>query len=143
MELYESKILSLVEENKKIVKKLSEFGIDWNTKELGKKVSTENLIFKWEAKQISPGTLGLNVKIHNNGENELNRLIAVTRASNVLLDGLEFPVGKILPGESRSQKVNVKFIDGMMEENEPVEMLFFDKSRTVLRSIRKLSLIHI
>ena len=125
------------QENRKIIKKLSEFGIDWNTKGLENEKYNEELIFKWRAEQISPRTLSLNVDIYNGGDREVSRLIAVTKASNVLLDGLEFPIGKIFPGESRSQKVIVKFVNGMMEETEPVEMILFDKNRTILRSLRK------
>ena len=124
-------------ENKKIYARLSELGIDWSKNELEKINSPYNLNLKWEAEKIGPGILNLKVQIHNVGNQKANRLIVITKASNVLLDGLEFPIGEVLPGESRSYHVKVNFSSRLMEETEPVEIILLGQHNRVLKSMRK------
>ena len=52
-----------------------------------------------------------------------------SKVSNALLDGLEFPIGKIYPGEVISRKISIKYSAGMMDEVEPVEINLFDQKK--------------
>ena len=91
------------------MRKLTELGIDWGINKSRISPLPDDLEFKWDAEQISEGMINLKVQTTNIGNEQFNRLIAVTEANNVLLDGLEFPIGKLLPGESISRKFSVKF----------------------------------
>ena len=125
------------EQSKKIFRKLADLGVDWSLNDLTKKPSPNDFDFSWESEKISDEILRIKLKIHNVGDLAANRLIAVTKASNVLLDGLEFPIGEILPGETRFQQINVKYNIGIMKETEPVEMILFDQNIDRLKTVRK------
>ncbi len=124
-------------QSRKIHRKLNELGVDWSLSEFTQTPFPEDINFKWESEKISDGILVIKVEIHNLGNQEANRLFAVTKASNVLLDGLEFPLGKILPGETRSQQLNLKYNIGDMEEAELVEVILFDNKMNQLKSESK------
>ena len=59
----------------------------------------------------------------------------LTNANNALLDGLEFPIGKIYPGEVISRKISIKYSSGMMDEVEPVEINLFEQNIKKIKSL--------
>jgi len=123
-------------ESEKIIKKLADLDIDWSLNPFIKTPYPENLKLKFELEKISTDLLRIKVKIKNVGKIIGQRLIVVTKASNVLLDGLEFPIGKLSPGEELSRTISVKFSPGMMQEVEPFEMVLYDQN------IKKLKTLH-
>ncbi len=95
------------------------------------------LILTWSAEMISTDLLRVKVNLRNSGKIDAQRLIAVTRASNGILDSLEFPIGKLVSEENTSRTIDVKIPAGMMEEQEPVEILLFDHNLKKLKSVRR------
>ena len=71
------------------------------------------------------------------GDIDAQRLIVVTQANNELLDGLEFPIGKLVPEELGSLVLDVKIHPGMMEEIEPVELQLYDHNLKKLKSVHE------
>jgi len=125
------------EQSQNIFRKFADLDVDWSLNEFAKIPSPDDLDFSWDSEKISDEILSIKVKINNIGNLIAHRLIAVVKSSNVLLDGLEFPLGKILPGENSSQQINVKYNIGIMEETEPVEIRLFDQNFNQLKSVRK------
>ena len=126
-----------LKESEIIAEALVKHGIDWSFNPYKKSSSPQMLILTWSSEVISTDLLRLQIKLKNMGEIEAQRLIAITRASNGILDGLEFPIGSILPKDSASHTIEVKIPSGMMEEYEPVEILLYDHNLKKLKSERK------
>ena len=124
-------------ESQIIKEALAKHGIDWSLNPFIKSATSEMLILTWSAEVISTDLVRLQVKLRNAGKIVAQRLIAVTRASNGILDGLEFPIGKLLPEDTASRTIDVRFPAGMMEEFEPVEILLFDHNFKKLKSERR------
>ena len=124
-------------ESEIITEALSKHGIDWSLNPFIKSATPEMLILTWSAEMISTDLLRVKVNLLNSGKIAAQRLIAVTRASNGILDSLEFPIGKLLSEEKTSRTIDVKIPAGMMEEHEPVEILLFDHNLKKLKSVRR------
>ena len=124
-------------ESEIITEALSKHGIDWSLNPFIKSATPEMLILTWSAEMISTDLLRVKVNLRNSGKIDAQRLIAVTRASNGILDSLEFPIGKLVSEEKTSRTIDVKIPAGMMEEQEPVEILLFDHNLKKLKSVRR------
>ena len=124
-------------ESEIITEALSKHGIDWSLNPLINSATPEMLILTWSAEMISTDLLRVKVNLRNSGKIDAQRLIAVTRASNGILDSLEFPIGKLVSEENTSRTIDVKIPAGMMEEQEPVEILLFDHNLKKLKSVRR------
>ena len=124
-------------ESEIITEALSKHGIDWSLNPFIKSATPEMLILTWSAEMISTDLLRVKVNLRNSGKIDAQRLIAVTRASNGILDSLEFPLGKLVSEENTSRTIDVKIPAGMMEEQEPVEILLFDHNLKKLKSVRR------
>ena len=124
-------------ESEIITEALSKHGIDWSLNPFIKSATPEMLILTWSAEMISTDLLRVKVNLLNSGKIDAQRLIAVTRASNGILDSLEFPIGKLVSEEKTSRTIDVKIPAGMMEEHEPVEILLFDHNLKKLKSVRR------
>jgi len=124
-------------ESEIITEALSKHGIDWSLNPFIKSATPEMLILTWSAEMISTDLLRVKVNLRNSGKIDAQRLIAVTRASNGILDSLEFPIGKLVSEENTSRTIDVKIPAGMMEEQEPVEILLFDHNLKKLKSVRR------
>jgi len=124
-------------ESEIITEALSKHGIDWSLNPFKKSATPEMLILTWSAEMISTDLLRVKVNLRNSGKIDAQRLIAVTRASNGILDSLEFPIGKLVSEEKTSRTIDVKIPAGMMEEHEPVEILLFDHNLKKLKSVRR------
>ena len=124
------------QEAEKIAKALTLHGIDWSLIPDQKTPIPETLKLTWLAEEVSEDLVRLKVQLRNLGDISGQRLIVVTKAGNVLLDGLEFPIGKLPTDEVKSRTLNVKFSAGMMEETEPLELELFDHNLKKLKSVR-------
>jgi carboxyl-terminal processing protease len=125
-----------LQESHKINKALAEHGIDWTLNPFLKTPAAENLSLTWFAEEISVDQVQLKVKLRNTGELAGQRLLVVTKSGNVLLDGLEFPLGLLGPDSTAEQTLKVKYFAGMMEETEPLELELFDQNLKKLKSVR-------
>ena len=54
-----------------------------------------------------------------------------------MLDGLEFPVGKLLPEKIETRSLQINISAGMMDEIEPVEMIIFDHNFQKIKSFKE------
>ena len=121
----------------KITGALAVHGIDWSLNPFLKSPAGENLKLSWSAETISDDLLQLNVQLKNEGLIDAQRLIIVTKSSNGLLDGLEFPIGRLLPEKIETRSVNINISAGMMDETEPVELIIFDHNFQKIKSFKE------
>ena len=121
----------------KITGALAVHGIDWSLNPFLKSPAGENLKLSWSAETISDDLLQLDVHLKNDGLIDAQRLIVVTKSSNGLLDGLEFPVGKLLPEKIETRSLQINISAGMMDEIEPVEMIIFDHNFQKIKSFKE------
>ena len=124
------------QESDKIIKALAEHGIDWSLNPFLKTPAAENLILSWSVEKISSDQVQLKVKLSNAGQLSGQRLVVVTKSGNVLLDGLEFPLGLLGPDKEVEKTLKVKYLAGMMEETEPLELVLFDYNMKKLKSVQ-------
>jgi len=120
----------------KITDALAVHGIDWSLNPFLKTPSGKNLKLSWSAEKISDDLLQLDVQLKHEGLIDAQRLIIMTKSSNALLDGLEFPIGRMLPGKIETRSVNIDISAEMMDETEPVEMIIFDHNFQKIKSIK-------
>ena len=123
-------------ENNKIIKALAEHGIDWSLDPFLKTPAAEDLSLSWVTEEISADQIQLKVKLRNEGQLSGQRLVVVTKAGNVLLDGLEFPLGFVGPDAEVEKMIKVQYLPGMMEETEPLELVLFDHKMKMLKSMK-------
>jgi len=120
----------------KITDALAVHGIDWNFNPFLKSPSGENLKLSWSAEKISDDLLQLDVQVKNEGLTDAQRLIIMTKSSNELLDGLEFPIGRLLPEKIETLSEHINISAEMMDETEPFEMIIFDHNFQEIKSIK-------
>ena len=124
-------------ESEIIKQALAKHGIEWSLNPFLKSVPAEMLDLSWSTEAISAELIRLKVQLKNVGDIDAQRLIVVIRANNELLDGLEFPIGKLVPEELGSRILDVKILPGMMEEIEPVELQLYDHNLKKLKSVHE------
>ena len=124
------------EELTKITEALAVHSIDWSLNPFLKSPSGEKLKLSWSAEIISDDLLKLDVKLKNEGIIDAQRLIIITKSSNELLDGLEFPIGRLLPGKIETRSLNINISSEMMAETEPIELNIFDHNLQKIKSIK-------
>lgn len=123
------------QESDKITKALERHRIDWSLNPFLNTPVVEKLNLSWFAEEISANQIQLKVKLSNKGKLAGQRLLAVTKAGNVLLDGLEFPLGLIEADAEAEHTLKVKYFAGMMQEIEPIELVLFDHNFKKLKSL--------
>ncbi|MBI2981935.1 MAG: PDZ domain-containing protein [Deltaproteobacteria bacterium] len=120
------------EEKKRIQESLGLIGIDWS---LGPKtgapqpVVTLSLTDKGgkSLKSLSPGgSASLKIEVENHGSGDLYQFAAVGRSDNPLFSNLEFPFGRLKPGEKRAWTQTIKIADNAIPRNEPVQLNFYE-----------------
>jgi len=124
------------QQSEKITKALAEHGIDWSLNPFLKTPAAEKLSLSWFAEEIAADQVQLKVKLRNTSELSGQRLLVVTKSGNVLLDGLEFPLGLLGPDAEVEKTIKVNYFAGMMEETEPLELVLFDHNLQKLKSVR-------
>ncbi len=119
---------------------MSDVGIDWQD-------GPSRSVAKLDAK-LSLGEDGVlqagkdervTLEVTNNGPETLYRVVAVTSTKVEFLDGREFVIGKIQPGETRTYSHRVHLLDGYPTETTPVEVDFRDSGNPELYSTQVLA----
>jgi len=97
------------EEAARVQQALGRMGVDWSVEPASGDTKLElGAAFDPAGERITAGEKRkLLVTVKNAGPGVASQVHAVSRSENKLLDGLEFPFGKIRPGESRSWSVEV------------------------------------
>jgi carboxyl-terminal processing protease len=117
-------------EEDKIRKALDALGVDWSTGSKQGKPSgavTVELLDESERPRegLSAGESGfIKVTVENKGDGPFRRLAAVTKSDDPLFANLEFPLGRIDPGQTRSWKTPLKIPDFVHRRKIPVEVAF-------------------
>jgi carboxyl-terminal processing protease len=94
----------LEEEDRKIVTKLNESGINWETAQTNEKPSRLKGTVKLMAnpvKILAGDELKLRMIIKNEGQNPVSRIHAVSDSENIVFRDMRFVFGKIMPGEEK------------------------------------------
>ena len=94
----------------KITDALDAHGVDWSFNPFLKSLSPENLKLSWSANKITDKLIKMDVNLKNEGLIDAQRLIIKTKSSNDLLDGLEFPIGRLSPEKIETRSVNIDII---------------------------------
>ena len=120
----------------KIQDALAVHGVDWSLNPFLKSPSGENLKLSWTTEKISNELIKMNVKLKNEGPIDAQRLIIMTKSSNELLNGLEFPIGRLFPEKIETRSVNINISAEMMDETEPIEMIIFNHNFQKIKSVK-------
>ena len=132
------KQISLEIENKELVKitnALAKHDIDWSLNPFLKSPLGKNLKLSWSSEKITDDLLQMKVKLKNEGKIDAQRLLVMTKSSNELLDGLEFPIGRLLPEKIETRSVNINISSEMINETETVEMIVFNRKFQKIKSL--------
>lgn len=124
-------------EEDKIQKALGALGVDWSAggkpgKPSG--IATVELLDESERPRegLSAGESGfLKVTVENKGDGPFRRLAAVTKSEDPLFANLEFPLGSVGPGQTRSWKSPLKIPDFVHRRKIPVEIVFQEEGGRV------------
>jgi carboxyl-terminal processing protease len=122
-----------VEEEKRIVDRLRELGVDWrdglqNGNTTGTVHATVDLRPKAMRLPIAAGTtVTLVATAHNDGTTPLYRLYGVTNSDNPFFKNLEFAFGYLPPGQSRSWEVPIKIPAEMPARADSITLTLGDR----------------
>jgi len=121
------------DQKEQIRKALEGLQVDWSVdKKEGKPaatVTTELIAAEGEAKLsgLSAGESGfLRMTVENTGDAPFYQLAANTKTDDPLFANLEFPFGKVMPGEKRVWKTPLKIPDFVHRRKVPVEIEFHE-----------------
>ena len=96
------------EEEAHIVEELGKLGVDWTTGDKQGKPRIEAML-QLKSKPLVAGSMAVfQATVKNVGDGTLYRAYGVTASDNPLFKNLEFPFGKVPPGQSRKWDVSVK-----------------------------------
>lgn len=119
-------------QDKLISMRLKEQDIDWARG--NNDGSPEAIIEFWvtrtekKVEEIVGGDeIKLNLRVENVGKDPFYRLLAVTESENPLFDNLEFPLGQIAPGKSRTYLVAVSLPATLASQHVPVKIVFHEQ----------------
>ena len=127
------------EQDKIIAVRLKDYGIDWEQGNTADKpeASIEFWITQGENKidSVVSGTeIALHLKVTNTGHGPFYRLLAVSESDNDWLNNLEFPLGKIEPGASRTYSVPVSLPATLASQVVPLSLTFHEQNNNVPKS---------
>ncbi|HHT9121205.1 MAG TPA: MXAN_5808 family serine peptidase, partial [Candidatus Hypogeohydataceae bacterium YC41] len=113
-------------EEGKIIKALAELGIDWST---GKDTKTPKPVASftfqpWKEKWNAGETVNVTLTVHNQGEGSLYRMYGITESKDPLMDKLEFPLGKIEGGSSKSYTQKIELPKNMFDRADGFTVKF-------------------
>ncbi|MCP4807181.1 MAG: PDZ domain-containing protein [Proteobacteria bacterium] len=120
---------------KEIEGAFSDAGLDWSS---GDQPATPSLTVEVDLGEDGVLTAGEEheemvwVRVTNTGTEPVHQVMAVSESTLDFLDGDEFYVGKLAPGETRSWPTRVALIEGYRDEVGEVDITVYDGSRREL-----------
>jgi carboxyl-terminal processing protease len=125
-------------EEEKVVQALGDLGIDWS---YGKDTRASKPIAtlalqpskeKWTAGETGSVTL----TVQNQGEGTLYRMYGITESKNPLLDKLEFPLGKIEGGVSKSYTHKIELPKNMLDRADGFTIKFTEPNGNIPKDVQ-------
>ncbi len=124
-------------EEQRIVSALEEAGIDWSEGEstaVPKPVATLS-INPPDATITAGDKVILTVSVNNERDGTLYRLFAVSESENFLLDKLEFPLGKIEAGATKSYSNEIEIPKSALDRNDEFIIKFAELNGNIPKDI--------
>lgn len=117
------------EQDQHLTEKLAKQDIDWTTAPShGEPQAKTEFWISLDDQKIDQPTGGQEVKFHlsveNTGEGSFYRLLAVTESENPLFSDLEFPLGRIEPGDTRHYAIDVNLPASIPAQRIPMKISF-------------------
>ncbi|MEK7369060.1 MAG: S41 family peptidase [Planctomycetota bacterium] len=114
------------EEEEEIVKALKSQGIDWSSgMPEGIPVPTARINLAKEINEVDAGgAIDITVSVENRGDGTLYRVLGRSSSTNPAFDGLEFPIGVIEPGRSRSYTLKVDVPEDSLDRRDEMVIKF-------------------
>lgn len=117
------------EQEMQLTTALAEQNIDWSVGPTGEQATAQiTTWFTHEDKKIESLQGGQDVTMHlevkNTGNTPYYRLLAITDSENPLLSDLEFPLGRIEPGESQEYAVPITLPASVPSQRIPINITF-------------------
>ncbi len=126
-----------VSEEEKIIKALTGISVDWSYGKEAKfpkpvaSLSIEPFKDKWTAGE----TVNITLNIHNQGEGALYRMYGIIESKNPLLDKIEFPLGKIEPGASKSYTHKIELPKNILDRSDEFTVKFSELNGIIPKDI--------
>ena len=120
------------EQTSKLVEALGKLDIDWNAgKDAKRSPLTVEVETDRDGGRVSAGEkIQVTVKATNKGSRAVHRVRALTRSPVELMDGLDFVLGRIPAGETRTWKVTVDVPRSMRSRTIPLSVELFRGGET-------------
>lgn len=118
--------------NDAIVSALSEVGIDWRDGPAAPRAPDGALPLSVRLDLGEDGVLvageeeHVRLEVTNTGDRPLYRLTGIAEGHDYILDGKEFPLGHLAPGDTRSWSHRLRLHDGYGAEHTPLTFAFRD-----------------
>ncbi len=111
-------------EDKKIVRSLESMKIDWS---IGPPEGLPNSIASLyiDKEEVEAGgTVTLTASVENRGEFPIYRVLARADSGNPIFNGLEFPIGRVRPGERAQYSLKVKVPEDSFDRQDEIVLRF-------------------
>ena len=150
-ESIEGKIESLKKnQQEQIISRLSEHGVDWGMQAKALKAGTGHpeIQVSWSndgqawldlptEQMLSPGKISfLKILVHNPTPSPMERLKAEVHSSSKDLDGLEFPLGVIHPGNNLTRIFNLSIAPGSLASVESFDLKILDHEEQAISGLQ-------
>lgn len=124
-------------EEQKISEALGKVEIDWSEgKDLALPKPVATLSFEPPGEKIKAGeTLTITLTLSNRGEGALYRMYAISESKNPSLDKLEFPLGKVEKGASKSYSQKVTISQNMLDRTDEFIIKFSELNGNIPRDL--------
>jgi carboxyl-terminal processing protease len=126
------------EENARIEKAFAQpnVGIDWSACANPAQAAVDVRLAVGDDDVLDAGRMeAIRVEVTNRGSASLCQVVAVAESGNAVLDGSEFYVGRIAPGETRGFETRVRLHDGYPTETAGVVLRLKDAARNELARV--------
>lgn len=119
---------------------LKKFNIDWSPKPaIKKKLATSPKIaakVKSSAKILAGNDLVIDIDVKNIGKVPVYRVFGITKSVTPLFDEKEFLFGKLLPGQNKSWKVNMKIPVEALTRRDEINVILKGDDNLVLETLK-------
>ena len=106
-----------------IIAAFKDIGVDWTDGPVPSKVDLDVKVTVSDDETLNAGVPeSWTVSVTNRGSSTLHRLVAVSSAEVDALDGREFVLGRLAPGQTRTWTQHVTLVDGYPTEQVPVTL---------------------